>query len=118
MSEEKLLDAFGQIEEEFIEEADPEKRKTTSSKRSNGKWMKWAIYAACAVLALGVGTPLVKDVYLGNAKKSAEKAEPENAAGAPEAIQDNGDQDAIGGIGDGLIVDNEETEGLKNYWVA
>ena len=27
MSEEKLLDAFGQIEEEFIEEADPEKKR-------------------------------------------------------------------------------------------
>ena len=35
MSEEKLLDAFGQIEEEFIEEADPNiNRKTVLRKKS------------------------------------------------------------------------------------
>ena len=118
MSEEKLLDAFGQIEEEFIEEADPEKRKTTSSKRSNGKWMKWAIYAACALLVLGVTTPLIKEVYLSNVKKSTEEPEPENAAGAPESIQDIGDQNPIGGVGDGLAEGKEETGGSKYYWTA
>jgi len=118
MSEEKLLDAFGQIEEEFIEEADPEKREITSSKRGNAKRMKWITYAACAVLVLGVGTPLLKEVYLDNVKKGVEKAEPGNAAGAPESIQDIGDQNPIGGGGDGLAEGKEETGGSKNYWTA
>jgi len=119
MSEEKLLDAFGQIEEEFIEEADPNSnRKTVLKKKGNGNWRKWAIYAACAVLVLGVTTPLIKEVYLSNVKKSAEESEPENAAGAPESIKDIGEQNPIGGVGDGLAEGKEETGGTKNYWTA
>ena len=119
MSEEKLLDAFGQIEEAFIEEADLNiNRKTVLRKKSNRNWMKWATYAACAVLVLGVGTPLLKEVYLDNVKKGVEKAEPENAAGAPESIQDIGKQNPIGGVGDGLAEEKEETEGSNNYWTA
>lgn len=119
MSEEKLLDAFGQIEEAFIEEADLNiNRKTVLRKKSNRNWMKWATYAACAVLILGVGTPLVKDMYLGNVKKGVEKAEPENAAGAPETIQDNREQDTFGGVEDGLAEGKEETGDSKNYWTA
>ena len=62
MSEEKLLDAFGQIEEEFIEEADPEKKKNASKKVRRNMWVTWGATAACAVLLVGIAIPqLVKN---------------------------------------------------------
>ena len=57
MSEEKLLDAFGQIEEEFIEEADPEKKRNTSKKVRRNVWVMWGATAACAVLLIGIAIP-------------------------------------------------------------
>ena len=57
MSEEKLLDAFGQIEEEFIEEADPEKKRNTSKKVRRNVWVTWVATAACAVLLVGIAIP-------------------------------------------------------------
>lgn len=57
MSEEKLLDAFGQIEEEFIEEADPEKKRNTSKKVRRNVWVTWGATAACAVLLVGIAIP-------------------------------------------------------------
>ena len=57
MSEEKLLDAFGQIEEEFIEEADPEKKRNTSKKGKRNVWVTWGATAACAVLLIGIAIP-------------------------------------------------------------
>ncbi len=57
MSEEKLLDAFGQIEEEFIEEADPEKKRNTSKKVRRNVWVTCGATAACAVLLVGIAIP-------------------------------------------------------------
>ena len=119
MSEEKLLDAFGQIEEEFIEEANPDiQRKTVLHKKVNDNWMRWAIYAACAVVVVGAATPLMKEVYLSSGNKNNEKVEMEDGAGVPEGIQDIGEQESIGGIEAGPAEGKEETEGSKNYWTA
>ena len=115
MSEEKLLDAFGQIEEEFIEEADPEKKKNGIVKKRNSKWITWATSAACAVLVVGIGAPLVWNVFLGSATKGVEKAETENEVGAPEAIQDN---DLSGMAGENEALGGEATEGSGKLWVA
>lgn len=93
MSEEKLLDAFGQIEEEFIEEATPGHKKVVSKKKRSN-WIKRVAYAACAVLVLGIGTPLALNVYLGNVTKGVDNAA---AEAAPEAAQGDGEQ-GVGGI--------------------
>ena len=76
MKNEKLLQAMGQVKEEYIEEAvpaeglvrEPEQNiqviGTTESQvkqRKVGKtshgWVKWAALAACAVLVIGIGAP-------------------------------------------------------------
>ena len=57
MSEEKLFDAFGQIEEEFIEEADPERKKNTSKTIRRNVWVTWGATAACVVLLVGIAIP-------------------------------------------------------------
>ena len=57
MSEEKLLDAFGQIEEEFIEEADPEKKRNTGKNGKRNVWVTWGATAACAVMLIGIAIP-------------------------------------------------------------
>ena len=119
MNEEKLLDAFGQIEEEFIEEADPDiQRKTVSCKKRSGHWTRWAIYAACAVVVVGAAAPLMKEVSLSSGTQNAEKAEMGDGAGVPEGIQDIGEQESIGSLEDGPAEGKEETEGSKNYWTA
>lgn len=80
MKNEKLLDVIGQVKEEFIEEAAPEKEavtkeetlqekmlqatdgsdvqsgQTDKKKKSYG-WMKWAALAACGALIIGFGAP-------------------------------------------------------------
>lgn len=80
MKNEKLLDVIGQVKEEFIEEAAPEKEavtkeetmqektlqatedsdvqtgQTDKKKKSYG-WMKWAALAACGALVIGFGVP-------------------------------------------------------------
>jgi len=71
MSEEKLLDAFGQIEEEFIEEADPEKKRNISKKVRRNVWVMWGATAACAVLLVGIAIPqLVKNAGVTGAPES------------------------------------------------
>ncbi len=59
MKEERLLDAFGQIDEKFIEEADPEKKRESNQSKSNNKraWVKWGAMAACGVVVVGITIP-------------------------------------------------------------
>ena len=59
MKNERLLDAFGQIEDEFIEEADPERKKNTKKKSSKSIWVKWGTLAACALVVVAVGVPQI-----------------------------------------------------------
>lgn len=77
MKNEKLLQALGQVKEEFIEEAAPmttgketEKAipvaegaetqgKRTKDGKSSYRWVKWAALAACAALVIGIGAPQV-----------------------------------------------------------
>ena len=118
MSEEKLLDAFGQIAEEFIEEADPKKKRAGIEKKQNSKWITWTASAACAVLIIGIGTPLARNVYLGRTMKGVEKVETENAAGAPEAIQDNAESELSGIAGENQALESEVAEASGNPWVA
>ena len=77
MKNEKLLQALGQVKEEFIEEAAPmttgketekaipvEEGTETQSKRtkegkSSYRWVKWVAVAACAALVIGFGAPRV-----------------------------------------------------------
>ncbi len=113
MSEEKLLDAFGQIEEEFIEEADPKTRGAAAGKRGSNHWMKWGTYAACAVLVLGVGAPLALDVYQSSVKKGVENTSTEDV---PEALQGNEMQNASGATEENWPENSEITEGLKDSW--
>ncbi len=62
MSEEKLLAAFGQIDEKLIEEADPEKKQSDNQSRNKKTvWWKWAAVAACVCLMVGLGTQLLRD---------------------------------------------------------
>ena len=111
MSEEKLLDAFGQIGEEFIEEADPRNKKRNSEKKGKRNWMKWTAYAACAVLVLGIGASFAMDVYLGNLSKGVDNATTEEV---PEAAQGNGEQDVSGMAGESPA-EGSETE---DPWVV
>lgn len=80
MKNEKLLDVLGQVKEEFIEEAAPEKREAGDTMHAeacedlqmaepqNGKteprkkgavrpWLVWTALAACAALVIGFGVP-------------------------------------------------------------
>ena len=66
MKKERLLDAFGQIDEEFIEEADPEKKKKAKKKSNKNTWVKWGAMAACLCLIVGVFVPLANSLF--NAK--------------------------------------------------
>lgn len=62
MKNEKLLDAFGQIDEEFVEEADPEKRKTAKKKSKKDWWVKWEVWVACLCLAF-IGAYIIQKVW-------------------------------------------------------
>lgn len=66
MKKERLLDAFGQIDEEFVEEADPEKKKKAKKKLNKNTWVKLGVMAACLCLAVGVLVPMVNGLF--NAK--------------------------------------------------
>ena len=70
MKNERLLDAFGQIDEEFVEEADPEKRKKAKKKAKKKSkknvWVKWGAMAACMCLVVGILVPVVNSLF--NAK--------------------------------------------------
>lgn len=63
MKNETLLQALGQVKEDFIEEAAPETNEVRAEVRAEQKKqakhprgrIKWAVLAACAVLAMGIG---------------------------------------------------------------
>lgn len=76
MKSERLLDAFGQIEDEFIAEADPEKKRNGTKRKS--AWLKWAAVAAGLFVLIGVGIPLV-----GNMGK---KGAGDNSGRAPGSV--------------------------------
>lgn len=59
MKNERLLGAFGQIEDEFIEEADPVKKKNSGKKSRKNVWVSWGVTAACALVIVGIGAPLI-----------------------------------------------------------
>lgn len=59
MKNERLLGAFGQIEDEFIEEADPVKKKNSGKKSRKNVWVAWGVTAACALVIVGIGAPLI-----------------------------------------------------------
>ena len=55
MKNERLFDAIGQIEEEFIDEADPEKK---HKKKIQVKgWVKIGVLAACVLVIVGISVP-------------------------------------------------------------
>ena len=112
MSEEKLLDAFGQIEEAFIEEAAPNKRRATVGKRGSNHWIKWGTYAACAVVVLGIGVPLALSMYQGSVKKGINNT---GTKDVPEALQGNEIQTATE---ENRPENSEITEGLKDSWTV
>ncbi len=56
MKNEKLLQAMGQVKEEFIEEAAPQIMQRKAGK-ATCRWMKWAALAACGALVIGIGAP-------------------------------------------------------------
>ena len=58
MKNERLLDALEKIDEELIEEAAPG-NKPPKKKTKNMVWMKWGAMAACALVIIGVGAPLL-----------------------------------------------------------
>jgi len=78
MKNEKLLQAMGQVKEEFIEEAAPMEETAgeqnaekniqnvderelqtmrTKAGKSSYRWVKWVALAACAALVIGIGAP-------------------------------------------------------------
>lgn len=59
MKNERLLGAFGQIEDEFIEEADPVKKKNSGKQSRKNVWVAWGVTAACALVIVGIGAPLI-----------------------------------------------------------
>lgn len=74
MKNERLLDAFGQIEGEFIEEADPDKKRNAKKKPQKNIWVMWGATAACVVLIAGIYVPqLIADM---GATKGAEVESP------------------------------------------
>ncbi len=58
MKNERLLNALEKIDEELIEEAAPG-NKPSKKKIKNMVWMKWGAMAACVLVILGVGAPLL-----------------------------------------------------------
>lgn len=56
MKNEKLLQAMGQVKEEFIEEAAPGEE-VTKAGNSSYRWVKWVALAACVALVIGIGAP-------------------------------------------------------------
>lgn len=67
MKNEKLLQAMGQVKEEFIEEAAPGKNdvqaEQTKRVKSSYSRIKWAVLAACAVLAIGIGASHMSGIW-------------------------------------------------------
>lgn len=119
MSKEKLLDAFGQIEEAFIEEADPDQKKRAAGKRRSGNWIKWATYAACAVLVVGIGAPLLLEGYMSKTTEGLESGENEmHMPEAPEAVQDDEDVELIGSLGENQTEGSELATGSGDTWMA
>ena len=53
MKEEKLLDAFGKIEDEMVLEAAP--KTSIQGKKNSPTWIKWTAMAACICLLAGAG---------------------------------------------------------------
>lgn len=54
MRNEKLLDVFGQIDEQFIIEANPEKTGKEDKKANRNGWIIWATIAASVCLIVGM----------------------------------------------------------------
>lgn len=57
MKNERLFDAIGQIDEEFIDEADPKKKQERKKKIRVKGWMKIGALAACACIVIFVALP-------------------------------------------------------------
>ncbi len=86
-----LLDAFGQINEDFIEEADPEKKRANNQSKNKNKnaWIKWGAMAACAMVVVGISIPMFNNsgitggkgdsILEGNIDEPAEAGSPEEA---------------------------------------
>lgn len=87
--EKKLLNAIGDIDEKYIEEARPEKVVRISSKRS---WKPLGIMAAAAVIILGLGIYMKMNVSEQAATMmapvEAEVADQKKSAGPVEAAQE------------------------------
>ena len=72
MKNERLFEALEKIDEELIDEAAPGK-KPPKKKAKIAAWVKWGAMAACALVIVGIGTPLLfnydEDTTGGKAKE-------------------------------------------------
>ena len=72
MKNERLFDAIGQIDEEFIEEADPEKKQESKKKVYAKNEIKIGTLAACVLIIVGISIP-----YIFNQNKGISGGAPE-----------------------------------------
>ena len=66
MKNERLLNAFGQVKEEYIEEAAPKKIAEASPvvvKKKNYSWIKWGALAASLCIVAGLGVKLALPMF-------------------------------------------------------
>lgn len=91
MSEEKLLDAFGQIEEEFIEDAAPE-NKPSKKKVIKSTWVKWGAMAASVLVIIGISAPHIFNL---NEDAACEQLESEEKVTSNEGTQNEAGEGEI-----------------------
>lgn len=97
MKNERLFDAIGQIDEELIEEADPNKKQEQKKKIRVKGWMKISALAACACIVIFIALPdgNKSDAAVGDLEAN-QSSKPTIEEGAPK-------------------VENVESEDEKNY---
>ncbi|MBO4872548.1 MAG: hypothetical protein J5496_03930 [Lachnospiraceae bacterium] len=88
MKEERILNVLGQVDEQFIEEAAPGKQAAGAHSR-----VKWAVLAACLVLALvlaGIGLPYFGRSASGSQTESFDQPEQMRYYKLPEQLRQQG----------------------------
>lgn len=98
MKNERLFEALEKIDEELIDEAAPG-NKPPKKKAKTATWVKWGAMAACALVIIGVGAPLLFN------------HDGAITGGKPEEPMLEGNVDTTGNMG----IQDEAGEGEFNY---
>jgi len=105
MKEEKLLDAFGQIDEHYIIEAAPMKKEKKGKKGKRYAWVRWVAVAACVCIICIAASDIFK---LNHGEADS------NFGTNPEFEMTGGQESAENGMGEAVKEEFLEGEATEN----